>query len=84
MTTYPHQRVSYHSQSLYRRPQKQVLPLSALDSATDLESVERQIPEVRPPTLMSDPPLPPINDPYPLIVLSEAEAKRTAPAIPLV
>ena len=51
-----------------------MLPLSARDSATDPESAELLIPEVQPSTLMSNPPLPPINDPDPLEVLSEAEA----------
>ena len=59
-----------------------MLPISARDSATDPEAAELPIPEVRPPTLMSEPPVPPINDPHPLILLPEAEATLTALAIP--
>ena len=56
-----------------------VVELTARDSATDPESVERLKPDERityPP--MSDPPLPPINNTDPCIVLSELEVKLSA------
>ena len=51
-----------------------MLPLSVLDRATDPESAELLIPdEIRTPSPMFDPPLPPINDPDLLISLPEPE-----------
>ena len=56
-----------------------MLSVSAPDIAIDLESVELRIPDKilsHPP--MSDPPLPPINNTDPCIVLSELEVKLSA------
>ena len=56
-----------------------MLALSALDSATDPESAELQLSDdIRVPSPMSDPPLPPINNTDPCIVLSELEVKLSA------
>ena len=79
----PHQRVSCYGESLFRRAYKQVLPVSALDIATDLEFVELLIPDeilTHPP--MSDPSLPLINDTDPTLVLPKPEAKLNAPPLP--
>ena len=60
-----------------------MLPVYVLDIVTEPESEERPKPEERrtPPPL-SDPPLPPSNDRYHLIVLPEPEVKRNVPSIP--
>ena len=62
-----------------------MLQLSTVDSATDPASAELLIPdEIHTSSPMSNPPLQLINDPYPIIVLLELEAKLTAPSIPSV
>ena len=59
-----------------------MLVLSVLDSATGLESAELlRHDDIRTPSPMSDPSLPPINDPAPLIAIPEPETKLTAPSI---
>ena len=83
MTKCPHHHVFCYGESVCRRAYKQVLPVFALDIATDPKSIEVPIPDViltHP--HMSDPPLPPLNDTDHLILLPEPEAKINTPPLP--